>query len=142
MPTEQQAPDGLNDAMNALDIQDDSDFTPSPREAFHTDPKLCEDMLRTIKSTVPLEIRASKISDGSGLFAAQAIEAGREIYQSTPLMAAINPQQQNLCHNCLGYARDGNESPPQLSDSSDDVTVCGGCKVARFCSKVRPRRGR
>lgn len=112
---------------------DKDDFTPSPREAFHTDPQLCKDILRTAVSTFPLEIRPSQIAaGGSGLFATVPIDAGREIYRSTPVMAAVDAGHKSVCHHCLRDARDG-------PGSAQEAKACTGCKVAHFCSKVRER---
>src|SRR4051812_34364399 len=73
-----------------FDLNDiDDDYKPPPHEAFHTNVKLCDEMLATVKASVPLKIRSSGISMGSGLFVAADIDAGREIYHSKPLMTAI-----------------------------------------------------
>jgi SET and MYND domain-containing protein len=121
-----------------MDIKDtdnetDDDFKPSPREAFHTDPQLCGDMLRKVVSTVPLKIRSSQISMGSGLFTAAAVEEGREIYQSTPLMTAVDAGNETFCHYCLKDTGDAAWTTTPISPAK----ACMGCKVARFCSKVR-----
>lgn len=128
------APDKPKNAARRGGIDNDNEFKPSPREAFHTDPLLCESILRKVVSTVPLAIRSSKISMGSGLFAAEAVEPGREIYQSDPLMAAVDSAvNETVCHYCLKdtnyFAWAGPSGPP--------ARACSACKVARFCSKVR-----
>ncbi|KAK3361233.1 hypothetical protein B0T24DRAFT_539471 [Lasiosphaeria ovina] len=109
------------------------DFVPSPREAFHTQPDLCKELLRKVKSSVPLAIRSSKISMGSGLFVDKDVEDGCEIYRSVPLISCINGNEEEFCHFCLN-------SPKMDKGAAETGPLkrCQGCKVARFCSKVSP----
>ncbi|KAL2017321.1 hypothetical protein VTK56DRAFT_2294 [Thermocarpiscus australiensis] len=123
----------------------DGDYTPPPREAFDTQPQLCKDLLRSVTSSFPLEIRPSQIAAGSGLFAGTAVEAGREIYRSTPLMAAIDFGNESICHYCLKDVADkfGTGDSSETEDAGDDsrslAKACTGCRVARFCSKQRQK---
>ncbi|KAK3318085.1 hypothetical protein B0H66DRAFT_477139 [Apodospora peruviana] len=123
----------------------EDDFTPTPRETFHSDATLCRDMLRSVTSTVPLKIHSSKISSGSGLFVEKPVDEGREIYRSEPLMTCIDYGNESFCHYCL---RDTNTTPVGIDDGSttneatnSDAKACMGCKVARFCSKKCQKAG-
>src|SRR5689334_876971 len=81
-----ESPDAAPERVT-FDLNDvDDDYKPPPRDAFHTNVKLCDEMLATVKASVPLKIRSSGISMGSGLFVAANIDAGHEIYHSKPLM--------------------------------------------------------
>ncbi|KAK0620876.1 hypothetical protein B0T14DRAFT_481979 [Immersiella caudata] len=128
-------------STNALDNDSDDDFTPPPREAFHAHPKLCHEMLRTVTTTLPLQIRSSTISMGSGLFlstSASLLPAGREIYRSVPLLTAIDPSSNpNICHYCLSSGpTDAFGSTSTKSGNADNHTkACSACHTARFCSK-------
>ncbi|GAB1318472.1 Histone-lysine N-methyltransferase set-6 [Madurella fahalii] len=112
-----------------------NDLTASSREAFHTDPELCESMLRKVVSTFPLKIRSSQISMGSGLFTEAQIDAGREIYQSPPLMTAVDVGNESFCHYCLKDTKDGFSTGSAGDDNTSLAKSCTGCRVARFCSK-------
>jgi hypothetical protein len=114
-------------------LADDDDFTPSPRDFLHTHPDLCKYNLDRLKTDVPLEIRASNISPGSGLFAGAKIEAGREIYNVFPITKVLNANNESFCHNCF------EDSQPMLGGASKPkppTRACTGCNVARFCGKV------
>mgnify|MGYP001387991430 CR=1 FL=1 len=118
-------------------IEDNDDFKPSPREAFHTEPQLCDYMLRKIHSSVPLMIKSSLISMGSGLFTTQDIEEGQEIYRSIPFMTAVDYDRNldNLCYHCLKeteYVPGANLGMFQ----EQKCKACSGCRAIKFCSKV------
>lgn len=112
------------------------DLAPSPREAFHMDPQLCESMLRTVVSAFPLKICSSQISMGSGLFTEAHIDAGREIYQCTPLMVAVDVGNESFCHYCLQDTKEWLKASGTHDGSASLAKACTGCRVARFCSKV------
>jgi SET and MYND domain-containing protein len=127
-----------NDGKDGADDVIDDDYTP-PRDAFHTNPQLCKELIARLGSSVPLEIRSSSICTGSGLFAASAneIEAGREIYSVTLQLAAIDADETSFCHWCFTDAKAGFSRPSDSEDHGDGtVKTCTGCKTARFCSKV------
>ncbi|KAK4445990.1 hypothetical protein QBC34DRAFT_305746 [Podospora aff. communis PSN243] len=129
---------------NDNDNDSDDDWTPPPREAFHTDPKLCHSILRTVAASAPLRILSSTISMGSGLFLdnktnTSPLPAGREIYRSVPLMMYINPDlNPNICHYCHSSNTDAFGAPPSMTGTkteTETIKSCSGCGVARFCSK-------
>ncbi|KAK4227007.1 hypothetical protein QBC38DRAFT_391919 [Podospora fimiseda] len=118
--------------MTSTDENDD--FTPTAREAFHTDPSLCQSILSipTVITSVPLQIKSSRISLGSGLFlssSSSSIESGREIFRSKPFMWApdrfFSP---NICEAC------GEED-------EETTRACSGCQVAKFCGKKCQKLG-
>ncbi|KAK4677823.1 hypothetical protein QC764_302260 [Podospora pseudoanserina] len=119
------------------DNNDDDDLGRAPpRMGFNTKPKLCQFILsrRNVTASVPLEIRPSGCSTGSGLFIApgeqDGIEAGREIYRSKPLMLAFDGAgDDGWCHFCGGYFEG------YFGGEKGGVRVCSGCGVGRFCSK-------
>ncbi|KAM7198110.1 hypothetical protein V8F33_005168 [Rhypophila sp. PSN 637] len=108
------------------------DYVPPPREGLHKEPALCNAILRSVTSSVPLSIRSSSISPGSGLFVDQTVEEGREIYRSEPLMSAIDAGNPSFCHYCL---RDTSAAAENGSEPLSQAKACMGCRVARFCSK-------
>jgi len=126
-----------NRPENSDIIEDNDDFKPTPREAFYTEPQLCGYMLRKINSLVPLEIKSSLISMGSGLFTTQDIEEGREIYHSTPFMTAVDYDRSlnNLCYHCL---KETQYVPGAKSGifQEQKCKTCSGCWAIKFCSKV------
>lgn len=112
---------------------DDDDFTPSPRDPLHAHPDLCKANLERLVTDIPLEIRASNISSGSGLFPGADIEAGREIYNVYPAMKVLEANNDSFCHYCF------EDSQPVLGGASkpkQPTKACTGCNVARFCHKV------
>lgn len=113
---------------------DDDDFEPSRHERMHEDEKLCKWNLGRVVSTVPLQIRSSLICKGSGLFAAAAIPAGREIYHVVPIMDAISADNSSFCSYCL---KDTQEVLGGPSKANEEAKACSSCRAARFCSKVR-----
>jgi SET and MYND domain-containing protein len=129
-------PADIIDAESAIedDDDDDDDFTPSPRDALHTNADLCKANLKRIVSSVPLKIWSSAISTGSGLFAGAEVDKGHEIYHVYPTMAAIDAGNQSFCHNCLKNTHHtlGGEQKDELK-----TKACSACRVVRFCSKVR-----
>ncbi|KAK0641951.1 hypothetical protein B0T16DRAFT_516523 [Cercophora newfieldiana] len=131
---------------NTVDSDDsDDDCGPSPREAFHTNVKLCDEMLKTAKASVELKIRSSSISMGSGLYVNESIDACREIYHSTPLMTAVDAGNTSICHYCLESTTDafGDTGTGTAGGSKQTATkACTGCNVARFCSKNKQLRVR
>lgn len=127
------ATDKPTDTTESAIIDDDDDFVPPPRDALHTVPDLCEANLKRVVSTVPLQIRPSAISTGSGLFAGGEVDVGCEIYHVYPTMAAIHAGNESFCHNCLKDTRD----PIGGDQKEPEIKTCSACKVARFCSKVR-----
>ncbi|KAK5652890.1 hypothetical protein OQA88_9556 [Cercophora sp. LCS_1] len=114
-----------------VDDYEEDDYTPAPRDAFHSDTTLCKDILRTITASSSLAIRSSTISMGSGLFTKEDIPDGREIYRSNPLISCVDAGNPSICHNCLQdtaevFKKGGN---------GETTKACTGCLAARFCSK-------
>ncbi|KAK4098124.1 hypothetical protein N658DRAFT_477635 [Parathielavia hyrcaniae] len=124
------ANDGRN--SHAADPGDTVDFTPSTSNALHTEPVLCAKILDTVQSSVPLGIRSSDISMGSGLFAAADVDAGQEIYHFETKMKALNGGHDSICHYCFEDTQDGlgKEFKPE-----SQAKACTGCRAARFCSQ-------
>jgi hypothetical protein len=122
-----------NDPGNAADHWDDNDFTPSPRVALHENQKLCKKNLESIVWCVPVEIRASNICMGSGLFVGEGISAGREIYHVTPTMHVLDATNASICFYCLV---DTQEVMGGANKANQKTMACASCRVARFCSKV------
>ncbi|KAK4163361.1 hypothetical protein QBC43DRAFT_355110 [Cladorrhinum sp. PSN259] len=130
-------------SSSAYDPNDDDDFTPTPRSAFHTDPVLCQSILSSATvtaSSAKLEIKSSLISMGSGLFVSdktdkghyneRGIPAGREIYRSKPVMWALD-------HEGKYHAGGGGGFCDECGQGEGGATVkaCSGCLVAGFCGK-------
>ena len=124
----------------AIENIDDDDFEPSPRDPLHQHQDLCKLSLENLAPAAPLQIRPSTISTGSGLFTAADIEPGRDIYHVYPMMKALDAGNDSFCHYCF---EDTQELLGGTPKAKTQTKACGGCKVARFCSKVgcRPRRG-
>lgn len=118
-------------SISQVDDYEEDDYTPPPREAFHTEPSLCEEILRKVTATFSLAIRSSGISSGSGLFTKEEIPDGREIYRSTPLISCVDPGNPSICHYCLQ-----DTAEVFKKGNSDEATkACTGCLTARFCGK-------
>ena len=122
-----------NDAGNAADHWADDDFTPSPRVALHENQELCKHNLEAVVRCVPLEIRASNICMGSGLFMAAEVAAGREIYHITPTMHVLDAGNSSICSHCLIDTQEVMGGPTK---ANLETKACASCRVARFCSKV------
>ncbi|KAK4183159.1 hypothetical protein QBC35DRAFT_544612 [Podospora australis] len=143
------------ETLPILNEDDEDDFVPPARLAFHTEPKLCDFILRSAIISVPLAIRSSGVGSGSGLFLAdddkqqqgqhhgRGINRGREIFRSTPLMAAIDYGNDGFCHHCFKDAKAGEQPLLKFGgfggagdqEKMEEVKACTGCHVARFCSK-------
>lgn len=115
-----------------------------PRKPIHEQPKLCDHILsRVSKSNVSLRIGLSPISKaGSGLFTVNDIPAGTEIFRTDPLITVSESAHRGICDFCfLNRDTSVNEQGRFYSSIVDDVrpeiTRCGACRVARYCSKVR-----
>jgi hypothetical protein len=106
------------------------------RQPLHTNPELCSYALGVLNSSVPLEIRASSVCDGSGLFLSEVsgIDANCEIYRTPLSLAAIDPGVKTVCHGCL---REEEELFPDVSNPGTKLKACGACKATYYCSKVR-----
>lgn len=111
---------------------------------IHEQPKLCDHILsRASKSEVPLRIGQSPIPKaGSGLFAVNDIPAGSEIFRTSPLITVAESAYQGICDFCfLNKNTSVNPNGRFYGSAEDDVrpeiTRCGACRVASYCSKVR-----
>lgn len=114
-----------------------------PRKPIHEQPKLCDHILsRVSKSNVSLRIGPSPISKaGSGLFTVNDIPAGTEIFRTDPLITVSESVHRGICDFCfLNRDTSVNEQGRFYSSTVEDVrpeiTRCGACRVARYCSKV------
>ncbi|KAK1759017.1 hypothetical protein QBC47DRAFT_336635 [Echria macrotheca] len=93
----------------------------SQRIPFHDKPDLCEEMLRTVRATIPLAIRSSTIH-GSGLFALRGIDEFHDIFIGKPMAAfPFRFFVGSVCEHCL-------------QDSVQSPVPCPFCYVARYCS--------
>jgi hypothetical protein len=117
--------------------------TSNNRKPIHQQPKLCAHILsHAAKSGVPLRIGESSIAQaGSGLFAINDIPAGSEIFHTSPLIAVAESAHQGICDFCFlnSYSSVNKNGRFYGSDEDGvrpDVTRCGACKVARYCSKA------
>lgn len=133
----------VNGESFPIDENDESDYVPPPRLAFHTEPKVCESILRSAVSSVPLAIRSSGIGSGSGLFLIGnkqgcGLERGQEIFKSSPIMAAVDYGNDGFCHYCLKDTKADSQPLLKLGgygNGVQEVKTCTACRVARFCSK-------
>lgn len=114
------------------------------RKPIHEQPKLCDHILSSVaKSEVSLRIGPSPIPKaGSGLFAVNNIPAGTEIFRSSPLITVAESVYKGICDFCfLNRASSVNPNGRFYGSAEDDVrpeiTRCGACRVASYCSKVR-----
>lgn len=114
------------------------------RKPIHEQPKLCDTILsRVSKSEVSLRIGQSPIPKaGSGLFAVNDIPAGSEIFRTSPLITVAESVYTGICDFCfLNRASSVNPDGRFYSSAEDDIrpeiTRCGACRVASYCSKVR-----
>jgi SET and MYND domain-containing protein len=117
------------------------------RKPIHQQPKLCDHILsHAAKSGVSLRIGESSIPQaGSGLFAVNDIPAGSEIFHTSPLITVAESAQQGICdfcflNSCSSVDRNGRFYSNAEDDVRPEITRCGACRVARYCSKVSPIR--
>lgn len=115
----------------------------SQRKPIHEQPKLCDHILgRVSKSDVSLRIGPSLIPKaGSGLFAVNDIPAGTEIFRTDPLIMVAESAHTGICDFCLlnrdtSVNREGRFYSSVAEDVRPEITRCGRCRVARYCSKV------
>ena len=75
--------------------------------------------------------------EGRGLFVTCDKGAGETLeYVERPMATALNIKSlDHICSNCFGVAKHRNESI--MANQVDSLMMCKGCKVNRFCSKVR-----
>lgn len=114
------------------------------RKPVHEQPKLCNHILSHVsKSAVPLRIGPSPIPKaGSGLFAVNDIPAGTDIFRTSPLVMVAESAHTGICDFCF-LNRDTSVNPNgRFYGSVEDevrpeITRCGACRVAHYCSKVR-----
>lgn len=117
----------------------------SHRKPIHQQPKLCDHILsHAAKSDVSLRIGESSIPQaGSGLFAVNDIPAGSEIFHTSPLITVAESAHRGICDFCFlnSYSsvnRNGRFYGNAEDDVRPEITRCGACRVARYCSKVIP----
>jgi hypothetical protein len=127
-----------NTPTGAMDSDTDSMYTTPverpARTALHEDKEASAYVLKTPTESVPLQIGASAIaSPGSGLFAEKRIEECRQIFRSKPLIACVDSRVVSVCHYCL---EDSTTGIPSQRRRKAPPSLCSGCKIARFCSKV------
>ena len=74
---------------------------------------------------------------GRGLFVTCDKAAGETLeYVERPMAIALNIKSlDHVCSNCFGVAKHRNEFI--MANQVDSLMMCKGCKVNRFCSKVR-----
>lgn len=115
----------------------------SRRKPIHQQPKLCDHILsHAAKSDVSLRISESSIPNaGSGLFAVNDIPAGSEIFHTNPLITVAESALQGICDFCFlnsgtSVNRNGRFYGSAEDDVRPEITRCGACMVARYCSKV------
>lgn len=119
------------------------DMAASRRKPIHQQPKLCDHILsHAAKSDVSLRISESSIPNaGSGLFAVNDIPAGSEIFHTNPLITVAESAHQGICDFCFlnsgsSVNRNGRFYGLAEDDVRPEITRCGACMVARYCSKV------
>jgi hypothetical protein len=76
---------------------------------------------------------------GRGLYASRDISARESIISiQRPLVIALDvPRLKDTCYSCLGYEdeyRRSVEGPHE--DEDNNLQICTGCHVVRYCSKV------
>lgn len=128
--------EATTDTMNRVtDSMENYKITNRPaRTALHEDNEAAAYVLKTATFSANLKIAASNLaSPGSGLFAENKIEEGRQIFSSKPLIACVDTQVVSVCHYCL---EDSTTGIPSQRRRKAQPAACSGCKLARFCSKV------
>jgi hypothetical protein len=122
------------DHMETQHLGTDSMERPG-RTALHEDREVAAYILKTATTSLPLKIAASDLaSPGCGLFTVNKIDEGRQIFESKPLIACVDTRVVSVCHYCLEDSVTG--IPSQRRQKATPQT-CSGCKLSRFCSKVK-----
>ncbi len=109
---------------------------------MHTRPDLCKGILSTVSSSYALAIKESAMTGaGSGLFTMDEIPKGAEIFRSQPLVNCRSPSITHVCDYCLASSKSAFHKDGRFLTEEDKalpIKPCAGCKVARYCSQVRP----
>lgn len=114
-----------------------------PRAPIHTQEDVCDFLLERLVSKAPLEIRESGIPGaGSGLFTTTDLDAGRQIFVTTPIVAAVaDGFEQSVCDNCYNTRFRRVQADGSLCLDTDAPVVqyipCPECKKCYYCSNVR-----
>jgi hypothetical protein len=108
---------------------------------MNDDQTLCIQLLESVISFVPLQIRRSDIpGDGAGLFITNDVEYGDEVFRSDPVVSCVaDGMLEIVCDLCYAYSDSKTTSDGRLRAEDDEkmvMTACSGCKVCYYCSKV------
>ncbi|KAJ4387121.1 hypothetical protein N0V93_007709 [Gnomoniopsis smithogilvyi] len=111
------------------------------RRPIHTQPKLCDHILRGVANCgVPLRIAASSIPKaGSGLFVINDVAAGSEIFRSQPVLVVCEGNDLRVCDYC--FCNPSTRLHPEgrfysAGEKTVTLSACTGCKNVEYCSKV------
>ena len=99
------------------------------------------ELLKAVTAAVPLQILPSTIPRaGAGLFIANDIQSGEEIFRSKPMVNCVADGMQNVvCDWCYTYQSSRLNTHGRFRGAEDpkvEVSACNGCKVCYYCSKV------
>lgn len=114
------------------------------RKLLHEQPKLCDHILSSVKDTsVQLKIASSSIPNaGSGLFVANDVAAGSEIFRTQPLLMVCESNKSGICDWCFTNENSSLRPDGQFHIAGKDKRVqlssCKRCKMVEYCSKVGP----
>lgn len=107
---------------------------------IHEDAVLCRFLLSTVTTSRNLELRESDIPDaGTGLFSAQEIPTGEEIFRSNPLVNCRDYRITDTCDVCFKSTNSSVHNDGRfygVDDEEPTMKACSGCRVARYCSRV------
>jgi hypothetical protein len=108
---------------------------------IHENKEICEYLVSSVKGNFSLQILPSTISNaGSGLFAAEDIAAGQEIFRSTPVVQCPSYyQDMTVCDYCYSSAEGyGKRAKARHENGAFDPLehACAGCKLKNYCSLV------
>ena len=115
---------------------------PTVTRPIHEDKELCNSFLSKVETAITLNILPSSIPGaGSGVFASTDLIAGEEIFRvPDPLVSCTeNAATEFICDFCFYFEKSKVDPSGRFltdNDQSPMVTVCNGCKLVRYCTKV------
>lgn len=107
--------------------------------------EICEYLVSSVKASLSLQILPSTISNaGSGLFTAEDMAAGQEIFRSTPVVQCPSYyQDMTVCNYCYSSAEGyGKRARARHENGPFDPLeyACARCKLKNYCSLVGAKK--
>ena len=115
---------------------------PTVNRPIHEDKELCKNFLSKVETAITLNILPASIPGaGSGVFTSTDLAAGEEIFRVPgPLVSCTgNATTEFICDFCFYYEKSKVDPSGRFltdNDQSRTVSVCNGCKLVRYCTKV------